>query len=686
MSQQFNVVSKREHPWEDPNTSLVVYSKITPSAVPIVVDKAINDYKQSITELLRTTKVFTWENLILFLDSWEEYLHRIVNPITHLASCDSSSELRDVTDDMNLKLVNLTAWIDSHCGLYSAIKSLPICLMTKSQKRHWDNLIQNFKDGGIALDEEDQELLAQVNQCLASYGLKYSNNIVDSTDDFAYHITDKQDLAGTSNRVLEIASQKASNRGLEGYILTLDQSTVSDVLRTCDNRKVRYDIHKAYMSIASEISNDGKYDNSDIIEEILCLRMAKATLLGYSSHSELSLVDKMATDEDAVMTFLEEFNFAIMDKVNEEASDMIEYASRIGINDFQPHDKSYVAHKMKKAIHDIDSEMIREYFPLERVLQNGLFNIVNKLFNVHLVEIPHGQVDIWHPSVRAFNLLDSDNNIKAMVYMDLFSRKHKRGGAWMSDAFNPIKTHNDIKPHIPVAYMICNFTPPTSTHDSLLTQNDIETLFHEFGHCLHLMLTEETSAGLCGINGVPWDAVELPSQFLENWCWVPEVLRDMSSHYKTEEQLDYKIIQKMIDAKNFYIASHYARQIEYSLFDMVLHSGHELDPKATLQEIRSNVSAFQYADYDRFECSFSHIFSGGYSSGYYSYAWAEVLSADAFGAFQENGIYDADTAKAYHKHILSVGGSVDINEAFELFRGRPASIDALLVQRGIKAA
>ncbi len=500
-------------------------------------------------------------------------------------------------------------------------------------------------------------------------------------------ITDVAELAGMPESALAAAQAAAEAKELEGYLLTLDIPSYLPVMTYCDNQALRKELYEAYVTRASDRGpNAGKWDNTEIITEQLKLRHEIARMLGFSTYSEKSLSTKMAETPDQVLGFLNDLAVKAKPQGEREVEELRQFAEKeFGVSELNLWDIAYYSEKQKQNLFEISDEELRPYFPESNAV-SGLFEVLNRVFGMSVTE--REGVDTWHDSVRFFDIFDATGTLRGSFYLDLYAREHKRGGAWMDDCRGRRITQSG-ELQTPVAYLTCNFNKPVGDKPALFTHDEVVTLFHEFGHGIHHMLTQVDAGAVSGINGVPWDAVELPSQFLENWCWEEEALSFISGHFETGEALPKEMLEKMLAAKNFQSAMFILRQLELGLFDFTLHT--EYDPEVgarvleTLADVKSKVSVLPSLDWNRFSHSFGHIFAGGYSAGYYSYLWAEVLSADAFSAFEEEGIFNTETGNRFLNNILEMGGSEEPMELFKRFRGREPQIDAMLRHAGIQA-
>jgi oligopeptidase A len=538
----------------------------------------------------------------------------------------------------------------------------------------------------VALDEDKKQRYREISQQLSSLSSKYSDNILDATNAWFKQITQLDALAGIPESGLEMAQQAAKQRNLEGWVFTLDFPSYYSVLAYADNRELRAELYRAYTTRASELGANPAWDNTQTMRDILRLRQEEAELLGFANYAEVSLAMKMAETTQEVVAFLEDLAKRSKPFAELEFAEVRTFAQeQLGMNEVQAWDVTYISEKMKEARFDFSEEDLKPYFPVGKVVQ-GLFSLVERLYKVRIQQAT--EVDTWHPDVSFYQVFDVDGSLRAEFYLDLYARQHKRGGAWMSDYCGRFKRKAGLQ--VPVAFMTCNGTPPVGDKPALFTHDEVVTLFHEFGHGLHHMLTTVDYPDIAGINGVEWDAVELPSQFMENWCWEPEVLRMISGHWQTAEPLPTELFNKMQAARHFQTAMMMVRQLEFALFDMRLH----LDPQAAepghleqiQAEVRHAVAVINPPPFNRMVHSFSHIFAGGYAAGYYSYKWAEVLSADAYARFEEEGLFSAEVGQAFLEEILQVGGSRPAMDSFIAFRGRKPQIEALLRHSGLVAA
>lgn len=672
-------------------TDLPPFSAIKPEHVKPAVEKAINDCRAKIDQLLDGNTHPTWDNLVAPIEEVDDYLSRIWSPVSHLNSVMNNDELRDAYESCLPLLSEYGTWVGQHKGLFEAYKSIKaseeFASLSQAQKKTISDALRDFELSGIGLPLVEQKRYGEISKRQSELGSKFSNNVLDATMGWTKHVTDVNELAGMPESALAAAQAAAEAKELEGYLLTLDIPSYLPVMTYCDNQALRKELYQAYVTRASDRGpNAGKWDNSELIAEKLKLRHEIARMLGFSTYSEKSLATKMAETPAQVLGFLNDLASKVKPQGEREVEELRQFAhSEFGVSELELWDIAYYSEKQKQHLFQISDEELRPYFPESKVV-SGLFEVLNRVFGMTVKE--REGVDTWHKSVRFFDIFDAEGALRGSFYLDLYAREHKRGGAWMDDCRGRRITLNG-ELQTPVAYLTCNFNRPVGDKPALFTHDEVVTLFHEFGHGIHHMLTQVTVGAVSGINGVPWDAVELPSQFLENWCWEEEALAFISGHYETGEPLPKEMLDKMLAAKNFQSAMFILRQLEFGLFDFTLHT--EYDPEVgprileTLAQVKAKVAVLPSLEWNRFSHSFSHIFAGGYSAGYYSYLWAEVLSADAFSRFEEEGIFNKETGNSFLKNILEMGGSEEPMELFKRFRGREPQIDALLRHAGIAA-
>ena len=668
------------------------FSQIKPEHVKPAVEKLVADCKQAIEQAVAEPEP-TWQNLILAIDNVDDLLSKAWSPVSHMNSVVSSDELREAYESCLPLLTEYGTWVGQHKGLNEAYKKLAnsaeFSQLSAAQKKVIENTLRDFKLSGVDLEADKQQRYGEIQTRKSEISSTFSNNVLDATNAWQKVVTDESELAGLPESAVAAAKQMAEMKELDGWLFTLDFPSYLPVMTYSDNQALRQEMYTAFTTRASDQGpNAGEYDNSKIMDELLALRHEVANLLGFDSYAESSLATKMAENTDQVLGFLNQLADKSHPQAQQEVDELRTFAEKeFGVSELNPWDYGYYSEKLKQAKYAISDEELRPYFPEDRVL-SGLFTTVNRLFGIQVTEREKGQVDVWHKDVRFFDIHDKDNNFRGSFYLDLYAREKKRGGAWMDDCRGRIRWSAD-KLQTPIAYLTCNFNQPVGDNPALFTHDEVITLFHEFGHGIHHMLTQVEEASVSGINGVAWDAVELPSQFLENWCWEEQALAFISGHFETGEPLPKDMLDKMLAAKNFQSAMMMVRQLEFSLFDFRIHA--EFNPEQgaqiqqTLDQVRDKVAVIKPPKTNRFQHSFGHIFAGGYAAGYYSYKWAEVLSADAFSRFEDEGIFNPETGKSFLNCILERGGSAEPMELFKAFMGREPEIDALLRHSGIAA-
>ncbi|WP_349920510.1 oligopeptidase A [Aeromonas veronii] len=671
--------------------SLPPFSQIQPEQVQPAVMQAIADCKQKIDDVLARREPHTWDSLIAPLEEVNDRLGRIWSPVSHLNAVQNSEALREAHDACLPLLSEFQTYVGQHEGLYQAYRELAesddFPLLSGAQRKEIQNTLRDFRLSGIGLPAEAQQRYGEIQARLSDLASRFSNNVLDATMGWNKLVTDEAELAGLPASALAAARQLAEHKGQQGWLFTLDIPSYLPVMMYADSRTLRAELYEAFTTRASDQGpNAGKWDNSAIMTELLTLRRELAQLLGFGNYAELSLATKMADKTEQVVGFLTDLAAKSLPQGKAELEEIRTFAAEhFGQSELAAWDIPYYAEKLKQHKFSISDEQLRPYFPAGKVVK-GLFEVVRRVFGVKVRE--RLGIDTWHPDVRFYDIFDGEDELRGSFYLDLYAREHKRGGAWM-DVCLGRRYRQDGSLQKPVAYLTCNFNGPVDGKPALFTHDEVVTLFHEFGHGIHHMLTQIDVAGVAGINGVAWDAVELPSQFLENWCWESEALAFISGHYETGEPLPADLLEKMLTARNFQAAMQMLRQLEFALFDFRLHQ--EFDPAnpelvpTLLDQVRSQVAVMTPPAFNRFQHSFSHIFAGGYAAGYYSYKWAEVLSADAFSRFEEEGIFNAATGQAFLKNILEKGGSKEPMELFRAFRGREPQVDALLRHSGIAA-
>jgi oligopeptidase A len=618
----------------------------------------------------------------------DDRLSRAWSPVSHLNSVKNSEELRAAHEHCLPLLSEYHTELGQNGAFYEAIKSIADSeqydSLNQAQKKVIQNQLRDFHLSGIDLPEDQKKRFKEIKQQLSKLKSSYENNVLDATNGWSETISDESQLAGLPDSALAMAKQTAELDSVEGWVFNLQFPSYFAIMTHADQRELREQFYTAYTTRASDQGpNAGKWDNTESMEQLLDLRQELAQLLGFNNYAEYSLATKMAESTDEVIEFLQQLSEKTKVVAQKDITELRRFAQQhLGIEDLQAWDLNYASEKLRQHQYDLSQELLKPYFPENQVIE-GLFAIVKRLYNIDITAV--SGVETWHPDVRFYEIKDEKGILRGQFYLDLYARPHKRGGAWMDECVVRYAYKGMIQ--IPVAYLTCNLTPPIGDDPALFTHDEVNTLFHEFGHGLHHMLTQVDYSAVSGINGVAWDAVELPSQFMENWCWEKESLALIARHYQTGEMLPDEIFDKMTAAKNFQSGLQMLRQIEFALFDFNLHIHYQRNGQPQVQkmldETRRQVAVIIPPEFNRFQHGFSHIFAGGYSAGYYSYKWAEVLSADAFSLFEENGIFDQKTGEKFLKNILEMGGVEEPMALFMRFRGRKPEIDALLRHAGI---
>ncbi len=669
---------------------LPAFENINVSDVEPTIDELLAESRSIVKSLLANTKNYTWDNLLQRLEDMDDKLNRTWSPASHLHSVADNDQLREAYNNCISKLSDYSTEMGQNEELFHAYEQIAgadsFNLLSTAQQKIITNSLRDFQLSGIALDTKAKERYKLIQQQLSKLQTKFEENLLDATHAWRKLITDKDELEGLPESCIELAAQTAKDVGKEGWVFTLEFPSYMPVMQYADNASLREEIYGAYVTRASEKGpNAGQFDNSEIMNKILQYRTEKAKLLGFESYAHYSLATKMAENTNEVLDFLNNLIERTKKYAEQEYEELTLFAKETAnVSRLQAWDVVYYSEKLRQKKFDISQEELRAYFPVNQVIE-GLFAITEKLYGVTINQ--REGVQIWHKDVMFYDILNQEGEISGSFYLDLFARRHKRGGAWMDECIVRKKTSTGIQN--PVAYLTCNFSPPLGYKPALLTHDEVTTLFHEFGHGLHHMMTKIEYSGVSGINGVPWDAVELPSQFMENWCWEKEAIDLFARHIDSGEILDNKIFKKMMKARTFQAGMKMLRQLEFSLFDYRLHMEFAINDSLIIQdlldEIREKVAVVETPDFNRFQHSFAHIFAGGYAAGYYSYKWAEVLSADAFSKFEERGIFDKETGEAFLQSILEQGGSREPMDLFIEFRGRKPSIEPLLRHSGITA-
>ena len=665
------------------------FTSITPADIEPALNQLLSNNRDAIQSLLEEKQTVSWDNTIQLLEDLDDRLNRFWSPISHLHSVADSDELRLAYNACLPKLSDYAIEMGQNKDLYLAYKSLSeskkYASLSDAQKKIIENALREFRLSGIELNDDKQQEYKKIKQDLALLQTKFEENLLDATHAWIKHVTDKNILNGIPGSALALAAQKATSEDKTGWVFTLDFPSYMSVMQYADNPALREEMYIAYVTRASDQASAAaaQWDNSAIMDEILALRYRQAQLLSFESYAHYSLARKMANDTNEVLDFLNDLAARSKEIAEQELKALQEFAkSEFNVETLDAWDMAYYTEKLRHHKYAISQEELRPYFPAPHVI-DGLFTIVNRLYGIEIKE--RISVEVWHKDVRFFDLFDNTGVLRGGFYVDLYACSNKRGGAWMDECIARKKSSS--KTQIPVAYITCNFTQAIGDDPALLTHDEVVSLFHEFGHGLHHMLTLVDYPSVSGINGVPWDAVELPSQFMENWCWEREALDLIARHYQTGKLISDDLFERMVAARNFQTGMQMLRQLEFSLFDFRLHLEYDskspLNIQSLLDDVRQQVAVVVPPDYNRFQHSFSHIFAGGYAAGYYSYKWAEVLAADAFSKFEENGVFNKNTGNEFLHSILEQGGVIDPMDMFVSFRGRKPKIDALLKHSGM---
>jgi len=652
------------------------------------IETVLKDNLEEIDKIARSQPA-TWAELVKPLEELDDRLHRAWSPVSHLNSVMSEEALRDAYNQCLPKISDYATQVGQHKQLYEAFLAIyqgeEFHSLDESQKKVITNAIRDFKLQGIALPKAQQTEFKNIKKTLSELQSKFQDNLLDATDAWHLDISDLNELKGVPEANLKLFEKKAKEQNVKGYRLGLDYPCFHAIVTYAENRKLRETLYQAFVTRASNHEPSRvEFDNSAIMQEILKLRHKMANILGYESYAHYSLEKKMANSVGEVFEFLNDLSVKAKPFAEREIQTLREFAKKMdNLDSLQPWDMSFYTERLRNEKFSVSQEELRPYFPVDKVL-SGMFSVVGKVFSIQVSHLEN--VETWHEDVQVFAIYDQNKNLRGKFFLDLFAREKKRQGAWMDDAIVR-RMCSEQGLQYPAAYVTCNFRPAISGQPALLTHDEVITLFHEFGHALHHMLTQVDHSDVSGINGVPWDAVELPSQFLENFCWQKEALPLISSHFETNASLPEDLFEKLLQTKYFMTGMHVVRQLEFALFDFRIHHEFEEDKpnqiQVILDDVRSQVSVSPIASYNRFQHSFAHIFSGGYAAGYYSYLWAEVLSSDAFARFKEEGLFEAKVGKSFLENILEKGGSEEPDVLFKAFRGRKPKIDYLLEDYGL---
>ena len=663
-------------------SALPRFDDISPHHVLPAVEQLISDHRKQLNTLLEQNSDPDFESLVVPVELMEHELGRVWSPVTHLQSVLGSPDWRDAYNQALPLLTEHGTEISQNARLQRAYASVGQSLASdasESQRSAVDHALKDFHLAGVDLPDTDKHRFKEIMQELAAIQASFEHNVQDASDAWSLHIENADELAGVPKQAVDRAADDAAEKTLDGWLLSLNYPTYDAIMTHAHERQLREKMYRAWATRGSDQGDDPDWDNSENIRKILSLRHEAAGLVGFKSYADYSLATKMAGSTDDVLEFLRELSARSRAAAEQELADLQEFA---GMH-LEPWDFAFWLEKFKQAKFSVSNEELRQYFPASTVI-SGLFALAARLYGVELME--QSGVAVWHEDARYFAIKNADGEPIGGFYTDIYARSGKRNGAWIDECISRQKLNGEAA--LPVGYLVCNFPPRDDKGLSLLTHDDVVTLFHEFGHMLHHLLTRIDIPSISGINGVPWDAVELPSQFMENFAWSYDVLNKCSAHPETGEPLPRELFDKLEQSRNAGAGLAMLRQLELGLFDFQLHAnydpGNSVPVLTVLENVRAEVSLIAHPDYNRLPHAFSHIFAGGYAAGYYSYKWAEVLAADAFSAFEEAGIFDAEAARRFRHEILEVGGSRDIMDAYIAFRGRKPTIDALLRQNGIQ--
>jgi oligopeptidase A len=665
-------------------TGLPRFAEVKPEHVTPAVEQLLAENRALVAQLLADAATPAWNNFMQPLDDANERLSRAWGQVSHLNAVMNSPELREVYNANLPRVTQYYAELGQNPGLFSKVKAIrngaEFAVLSPARQKIIDNELRDFRLGGAELPDELKARFLDIQEELSSLGSKFSDNLLDATNAYTLLVEDQAELAGIPDDDLQAAQEAAQEAGKQGWLFTLKAPSYLPVMQYADNRNLRERMYRAYSTRASEF-DEAEWNNTPLMTDILKLRVEEARLLGFANYAELSLASKMADTPQQVMAFLRELAQRARPFAGRDLSELREFArAQLGITDLQAWDIGYASEHLRQQRYAFSEQEVKQYFPEDMVL-GGMFRLVESLYGL---SVQQTSAPAWHKDVRFFDIRDGEQLV-GQFYLDLYARNSKRGGAWMDDAITRRRTASGMQ--TPVAYLNCNFAAPVGNKPALFTHDEVITLFHEFGHGLHHLLTQVEDLGVSGINGVEWDAVELPSQFMENFCWEWDVLQGMTRHVGSDESLPRALFDKMLAAKNFQSGLQTLRQIEFALFDMRLHvdyvAGGAQSIQQLLDDVRKEVSVLFPPEFNRFPNSFSHIFAGGYAAGYYSYKWAEVLSADAYSLFEESGVLNPEVGSQFRNEILAMGGSRDAMASFVAFRGRKPSIDALLRHHGL---
>ena len=672
------------------DSALPAFSQIKPEHVLPAVEAVLAEYRAAVEAIVADPRPRSFTSVLKPQEVLDSRLERAWSPVSHLHAVADSEALRAAYAQALEKITEHSTELGQNRELYAAVseveRAADFAGLPRPARTLVEHALRDFRLSGVALEEPARSRFKEIANALARLSNEFENAVLDATEAWSEPVVEETALAGLSETDRALLREYAREAGRDGWLVTLKQPSVQAVLTYAEDRALRERVYAAYQTRASDQGpHAGRFDNSARIDQIMALRHEAARLLGFANSAEESLATKMAATPERVLAFLHDLAARAKPVAERELAELRVFAhEQLGIADLQPWDVAYAAEKLRERKYALSEEELKPYFPLPAVMA-GLFSITERVFGVRLT-VRDG-VDVWHPDVRFYDVLDAGGKVIAGAYVDLYARSAKRGGAWMDVCRSRFR--EDARTHLPIAYLTCNFAPPTPEQPSLLTHDDVTTLFHEFGHGLHHLLTEIDFPGVSGISGVEWDAVELPSQFMENFAWQREALALFARHWQTGAALPDDLFKRMLAAKHFHAGLFLVRQLEFGLFDFRLHREYDAARGARvmelLGEVRRDVAVITPPSWQRMPHSFAHIFAGGYAAGYYSYLWAELLSADAFGRFEETGVFDRASGDAFRRSILAIGGSRPALESFVEFRGREPTPDALLRSYGLAA-
>ena len=667
------------------------FASMDPIGLAAKLDKKLVNNQQAIEQLLKNQDTPNYNRLVPALEQLGDEVDQLWGPLSHLHGVSNRDDIRAAFDECLPKLTAYATQMGQNKALYLAfvdlLKSDDFNQLSQSKQQFVKLQIRDFKLAGVALNPQKQKEYGQLKQQMAELSTRFSNHLMDATESWSMHIKNSKHLHGLPESALQQAQEAAKSKGLDGYLLKLDFSCYHSVMTFAEKSDLRQEIYQAFNTRASDQGPyGGQFDNTQVMEELVGLRHKLANLVGFDHYADYSVATKMADSGRAVEMFLSDLAKGCKPQAEADMQQLQKFATESGgPTPMNAWDVAYYSEKLRQNRYHLSQEELKPYFALPQV-QAGLFDVVKRIYGIEVT--PCTGVSTWHQDVGFYQVAHTGKAI-GYFYFDLYAREHKRGGAWMDECRNrQFKANGELQ--LPVAYLVCNFAPPLRGKPALLTHGEVTTLFHEFGHGLHHMMTNIDVAGVAGINGVAWDAVELPSQLLENWCWQEESLRLFAKHYQTGNGLPEDLLQKMLAAKNFQAGMFVMRQLEFALFDLRLHMNYNpVAPQpiqSVLNAVRKEVAVVKAPEWNRFQHGFAHIFAGGYASGYYSYLWAEVLAADVFSRFEDEGIFNANTGAALWLDITGQGGSRDAMALFTKFMGREPSVDALMRNKGLAHA